>query len=675
MSENKQTNLSQRNMSRLKDEEQVRKRPGVIFGTNDEWGAYNGINEIFANVFDEGREGFGKQMILKIEKDNVFTVTDDGRGLPMHWNEAEQMYNWELALCTLYASGKYDESQYTQGATGLNGLGLTSIQYASEFMEVWSTYDGVTYYMSFKKGKPVTELQKLKPIREGTGTTIKFKPDTEVFPALKVKKLPAELFIMNLSRQAMLLGGFKIIIDHFEFSQPIELYYENGISEYIQTLSDKTIMPKAVEFFDSAEGMDDTEYDIPDIKPYKVNMKVVFNFSRVTSDEDRVKLTEIYHNASYMFEGGETVAGFEAGIVAAFTNFARMNGKIGKNEKFVYKDISDMLLCVGTTEAPGYRTWFRNQTKGAINNVFIGKAFRQFIFDKFTYFFTNNQSIADKVIAQAVLNKTAREEGAEVSKKVINKLSKEVKFGSKPKNFTDCTTKNVMQREIYIVEGLSAKTSVVLARDPSFQAIMPIRGKIINCIKEKLTRVLNSEVIIDLFRVLGCGIEAKSEYIEDLPKFDINKLKWGKIIICTDADIDGKHIICLVITMFYVLAPSLLKAGKVFIAETPLYDIRYKGNVEFAYNDNEKDAILAKLANLGIKDNQIKINRSKGLGENDPEEMSISTMKPASRRLIPVEYPENDQDLAMYFNTLLGDDIEMRRLLINEYFETVEALD
>lgn len=675
MPESKQSSLSQRNMSRLKDEEQVRKRPSVIFGTNDEMGAYNGINEIFANTLDEGREGFGKEMHVKIEEDNVITVSDDGRGLPMHWNEDEQMYNWELALCTLYASGKYDESQYTKGATGLNGLGLTATQYASEFMEVWSTYDGITYYMSFKKGRPVTELQKLKPVREGTGTTIKFKPDPEVFPALKVKKLPAELFVMNLSRQAMLLDGFKIILEHFEFTEPIVMMYENGMVDYIDSLSDKTILPKAMYFFDDAEGMDDTEKEIPGIKPYKVHMRVAFNFSRISADEDRVKMADVYHNASYMFEGGETVQGFEQGVVGAFIAYARQCNKLGKSDKFVYRDISDMLICVGTTEAPGYRTWFKNQTKGAITNVFIGKAFRQFIFDKFMFFFNSNPSVADKVIGQALLNKQAREEGAEVSRKVINKLSKDVKFGSKPKNFADCSTKNVLIREVYIVEGLSAKTSVKLACDPSFQAIMPIRGKIINCIKERLPRVLNSEVIVDLFRIFGCGIEAKSEYIEDLPKFDLSKLRWGKIIICTDADIDGKHIICLLLTMFYVLAPSLLKAGKVFIAETPLFDIVYKGKTEFAYNESEKDAILARLHNLGIKDNQIKILRSKGLGENNPENMWMSTMNPETRRLIPVEYPENDKDLLMYFNTLLGDDIEMRRLLIEEYFDTVEAVD
>lgn len=663
-------NNSSRNMSRLKDEQQVRQRPGVIFGTNDEKGAYNGIKEIFANSTDEVREGYGNELRIKVEEDNVITVEDDGRGLPMHWNEDEQMYNWELALCTLYASGKYDDTQY-DNSLGLNGLGLTAMQYASEFMEVWSTYDNKTYYISFAKGKPASELKVTAPIRKGTGTTIRFKPDKDVFPALKIRQIAPEMYIMDLGRQAMLIKGYKIIIDHYTFKSPLEICYKDGMIEYIDKMSDKTILPKAVEFFDSASGTDDEEL-YPE--HYTVNMRIAFNFSKLTSDEDKVKLVEIYHNASLLFEGGETVQGFERGLLSAFNYYAKQTGKIGKNDRFALKDITDLLLCVATTDSPGNRTWFKNQTKGAITNPFVGKVFAQFVNDKFLYWFSKNQALADKVIQNVVANKTAREEGAAVSKKVISGLSKDVRFGSKPKNFSDCSSKNIIEREVWIIEGLSAKTSVKLACNPRFQAFMPIRGKIINCIKEKLTRILQSEVIIDLYRVLGCGLEAKSEYIEDLPKFDLSKLKWGKIIICTDADVDGQHIRCLLITMFYVLSPSLLKAGKVFIAETPLYDIEYKDKFEFAYNDSEKDAIIAKLHNLGIKDSQIKIHRSKGLGENDPENMWMSTMNPATRRLIPVEYPENDQDLAMYFNTLLGTDIEMRRMLIEEYFDTVEEM-
>lgn len=648
-----------RNMKRLKDEQQVRQRPAPIFGTNDEKGASNSIYEIIANSIDEAREGHGNEIRVIVDSDNVVTVSDDGRGLPMDWNEDEQMYNWELALCTLYASGKYDSSQYGQ-ALGLNGLGLTATQYASEFMDVWSTYDGKTSYMHFEKGRPVGKMKVTEPVREGTGTTIKFKPDVEVFPALRTKNIPADFFINLLRRQAMLLDGLKINFEHFEIGKEMSLCYPGGIVDFIDAIIEKPLLQKTPCFDDSNSGVDDPA-DNPE--PYTVNMKLAFNFSRES------KLIELYHNGSHMFEGGITQDALETGFTKAFTDHARAIGKLTKSEKFLFRDISDILVCVASTDAPGNRTWFKNQTKGAINNPFIGQSFLDFVYQKLRFWLDNNKAQADRVIAEVINNKIAREEADKVSKTVINKLSKTVTFGNKPKDFTDCSSRNILERELYIVEGRSALGSVKTARDYKFQAVIPVRGKPINCLKEKLTKVLNNDIITDLFRVFGCGIEAKSKYIDNLPQFDLQKLNWGKLIICTDADVDGMHIRCLLITMFYILAPSLLKAGKVYIAETPLFEINWKKETYFAFDETEKEQILNKLHNLGAKDNQIKIQRSKGLGENDADMMAKSTMKPESRRLIPVEYPENDSDLSTYFNALLGDDLETRRLLIEEYFD------
>lgn len=659
-----------RNLKSLKDEEQVRKRPQVVFGTNDLSGAYNGINEIFANSIDEAREGYGKALRIKIEPNNVITVDDDGRGLPMDWNEKEEKYNWELALCTLYSSGKYDSSQY-KSSLGLNGLGLTATQYASEFMEVWSTYDGKTYYMGFKKGRPVTELTVLEPVRDGTGTKIRFKLDSEVFPALRTKEIALETYLTNLCRQAMLISGFEITVTSYSLKEPIKICYKDGIAEYIDRITDRRMLSKSAEFFDKDRGTDDANIDP---EPYDVVMRCAFNFNKPAStDDDKIEFVEIYHNASLMSEGGVTVDGYEKAVTSAFTDYARSINKLNKNGRFLYRDVSSIIMCVATTDAPGYRTWPKNQTKYAITNPFIGKAFTQFIYNKLIFWFSKNQSQAEKIIQYAILNKTAREEGAEVSRKVINKLSKEVKFGSKPKNFRDCSSNITDKRELWITEGLSAQTSVKLACDPIFQAVMPIRGKIINCKKERITRILSSEIIIDLFRVFGCGMEIKTDKIEGLPKFDLSKLKWGKIIICADADVDGQHIICLVLTMIYTLAPSLIKEGKVYIAMTHLYEIQFEVNKEskyvFAYNDEEKDTILDTLHSNGIKDNKIKILRSKGLGENDPQKMWESTMDPDRRRLIKVEYPEDDNELEMYFDILLGNEIEMRRVVIDEYFD------
>lgn len=652
-----------RNMKRLKDEQQVRQRPAPIFGTNDEKGAFHSVDEIIANSVDEHREGYGNSIRITVEPGNIITVEDDGRGLPMDWNEDEQMYNWELALCTLYASGKYDDSQYGQ-SLGLNGLGLTATQYASSFMDVWATYDGQTRHMHFEKGRPVGKMEVIAPVREGTGTKIRFQPDEEVFPALRHKSLTADMFLQLLNSQALLHAGLEIVFNHHEVGHEVKFYYEGGMAEYIdKVIEDKTMLPNAAEFFDEDEGTDDPEADP---RTYKVNMRMAFNFCREHT------VVRVYHNGSYMFEGGKTVEALETGITKAFTDVARANNKLTKADKFNYKDIESMLLCVASTDAPGNRTWFKNQTKGAINNPFIGQAFAQFVYNKVRFWLENNKAQADRIIAEAVVNKRAREEGAELSKKVIKSLSKTVSFSNKPKDFRDCSSKNIMERELYIVEGRSALGSVKLACNPKFQAVMPLRGKPINCLKERITRALNNDIIIDLYRVFGCGMEVTHKNLEDLPKFDLNKLNWGKLIICTDADVDGMHIRCLLITMLYILSPSLLKSGKVFIAETPLFEMSYKGTTKFAFDEDEKDTVMQEFVALGAKPEQVKIQRSKGLGENDPEMMSISTMRPDTRRLVPVEYPENDAELKEYFNALLGDDLETRRLLIDEYFDLVD---
>lgn len=652
-----------RNMKRLKDEQKVRKRPAPIFGTNDERGAFHSVDEIIANSIDEAREGYGKIISVTVEEGNIITVEDEGRGLPMDYNEDEQMYNWELALCTLYASGKYDDSQYGQ-SLGLNGIGLTATQFASSFMDVWSTYEGKTRYLHFEKGRPVGNMKLLDPIKDGTGTKIRFQPDVEVFPALRHRALTADMFLPLLNSQAMLHAGLKITFNHYEIGHEVTFLYEGGMAEFIdKVIEDKMLLPNAVEFFDDATGTDDPEANPEE---YKVDMRVAFNFCR---DHTLVK---IYHNGAIMAKGGKSVDGFEVGITKAFTDVARANNKLTRADKFLYKDIESFLICIASTDAPGDRTWFEHQTKEAINNPFICQAFMEFTYNKVRYWLGNNKAFADKVIAEAIISKKAREDGAEVSKKVIRNLSKTVSFTNKPKDFRDCSSKNIFERELYIVEGRSALGSVKLACNPKFQGVMPVRGKPINCLKENVTRALSNDIIIDLYRVFGCGMEVTNKNLQDLPKFDIKKLNWGKLIICTDADVDGMHIRCLIITMMYILSPSLLKSGKVYIAETPLYEMTYKKDTRFAFDENEKASIMQEFINLGAKEGQVKIQRSKGLGENDPEMMSISTMRPDTRRLVPVEYPENDSELITYFNALLGDDLETRRILIDEYFDLVK---
>lgn len=652
----------QRSITRLKDEQQVRQRPAVIFGTNDERGAAHGVYEIIANAIDEAREGYGKLIKVSIWKDGTVEVQDSGRGIPMGWNETEKMFNWELVFCTLYASGKYDSESYGS-SLGLNGLGATAMQYASEFMDVQSTINGKTSVMQFKKGKPHGELQVLDTPNRSNGTIIRFKPDKSVFVGMVNLTMPAEYYINLLRRQAMLHAGLEIILSHEDLGKDISLKYENGIVDFVDAVCTKPMLNKTYYISGEEWGTDNEEQNSEN---YKLDMRIAFNFSRES------ELLEIYHNGSHLYEGGASMDALKMAFTRAFEDHAKDGGKINKSEKFHIKDIESILVCVGDTNAPGNRTFFKNQTKAAINNPFIRKAYADFLYYHLRNWLKEDKQ-AERVLAEVIANKTAREEADRVSKKVVQSLSRNITFSNKPKKFVDCKSKSPFDRELFIVEGDSALGSCKLARNSAFQAIMPVRGKIINCLKADLPRILSSDIIIDLLRVLGCGIEAESKHIENLPEFDLSKLNYGKIIITTDADLDGMQIRCLIITMFYRLLPSLLKAGRVYIAETPLFEITAKKETYFAYNEAEKENIKNQLQAAGVKDSQIKIQRSKGLGENDPDMMSESTMHPKTRRLMPVEYPKDDTDVANYFNALLGDDIETRRILINEYFELTDV--
>jgi len=647
-------------ISSLKNEETVRLRPSVIFGTNDEFGAFRGILEIIANSIDEVREGYGENIKVSLFQDGSIEVSDNGRGVPMDWNEREDKFNWELVFCTLYASGKYGGSVYGD-SLGLNGLGATAMQYASEYMDVYSTRDGKCYEMHFKKGKPVGKLvirdEKDKNI---SGTRIKFKPDSEVFINIKNNNVPLEMYIDAFRRITMLTKALEIKVYHEETDKEIVLNYEGGIIEFIDSIQCKLILPESIEFAGEVSGTDDIDKDPT---PYKLKMRLVLNFSREKS------FIEMYHNTSYLSEGGVTMDSLRIGLTRAFEDCAKESGKLAKNEKILFKDIEAILIAIGDTNAPGNRTFFKNQTKAAINNPFIRDEFAKFVYANVRYWLTKGSG-SDLIIDEVLLNKRAREEAEKVSKRVVQSLSKSISgFLNKPKKFVDCQSNIVGERELYIVEGDSALGSCKLSRDSKFQAIMPIRGKIMNCLKEELPQILQNEVIIDLLRVLGCGIEVESKTIENLPKFDLSKLNWGKVIICTDADLDGMQIRCLILSMLYRIVPTVIKSNKVYIAETPLFEINYKNETKFAYNQPEKDSIISKYIKAGVKEEQIKVQRSKGLGENDPEMMSVSTMSPSTRRLVPVEFKGEDEAVHKCFHSLLGDDIESRRRIIREFFD------
>lgn len=645
----------------LKDEAQVREKAGVIFGTVDEYGCAHAIYEILANAIDEAMAGYGNEIRLSIMKNGEVTVMDFGRGLPMDWNDEEGMYDWQIALCNLYGSGKYDSALYTD-AIGTNGLGLTATQYASEYMHVKSVYDNKIHTMNFRKGKPLGEYMVEPANGEPSGTTITFRPDPEVFVGIKENTLPPEYYVNLLRRQAIVCQGVKFVFYHEAVGKEIVIQYEEGAKEFIDSIMEKPMIDTAV-FSGTAFGTENEER-YPD--KYQITMKFAFNFSR------ELRLEEMYHNTSYLSEGGTSTEGMRLGVRKAFTDYARETGKLNSNDSFSYKDIESIIVCIGITTSPSNMSFFKNQTKLAINSKFIGNAFANFVYNNMMTWLRNDSN-ADRVLTEVLTNKKARENAEKVSRQVIRKLSKAVKFGEEPEGLVDCTSDDPFRNELYIVEGKSALGSVLVSRNEKFQAVFPLRGKTLNPLKNSIESALKSDILINLFRTLGCGMEVQNSNLRDLPKFDISKLRYNKIIICTDADLDGGHIRCLVLAALYVLAPSLLRSGKVYIAETPLFTISNGGDRKFAYTVEEKDAFVNQYVAAGVPESRLSIQRSKGLGENSAEMMALTTMNPATRRLIRVAYDDSDSVTRDVFEALLGDDLESRRMLIDEYFEMTDV--
>ena len=628
--------------------DRVRKKPAAILGSDGLEGCQHTFIEILANSIDEAREGYGKVIEITRFKDKSIQIRDYGRGCPVDFNEKEQRFNWELVYCELYAGGKYNtnDGENYEYSLGTNGLGSCATQYSSEYMDVTVYKDGFKYDLHFEKGYNVGGLKKEKCEYKHSGTIQKWKPDLEVFNDINI---PLEFFTTMLKKQAVVNAGLKFKFYDEESGQRFEFLYENGITDYVTEISaGKEIT--GVQFAESAAKGKDR----PDKPEYKVKMQFAFCFN------NEINMIEYYHNSSFLENGGSPDKAVRNAFVSEIDKYIKSQGKYNKDEsKIAFTDIQDSLIIV--TNSFSTMTSYENQTKKAINNKFIQEAMTEFIKQRLEIFFIENKLEADKVMEQVLVNKRSRESAEKQRINIKKKLSGNIDMTNRVKKFVDCRTKDSEKRELYIVEGDSALGSVKLSRDSEFQAIMPLRGKILKCLKADYSKIFESDVIVDLIRVLGCGVEVKSKH-KDLTMFDMNSLRWAKIIICTDADVDGFQIRTLVLAMIYRLMPTLINEGKVFIAETPLYEITCKGKTYFAYDDKEKTKILDEITGVG----KITIQRSKGLGENTAEMMAQTTMNPASRRLIKV-MPEDAEKTALCFDMLLGDALEARKEHIRDF--------
>ena len=642
----KKTAYDNSSISALKGADRVRKRPGVIFGSDGLDGCEHAVFEILSNAIDEAKEGHGSLITVKRFLDKSIEVADQGRGCPVDWNEKEGRFNWELVFCELYAGGKYGggEDNY-EYALGLNGLGSCATQYASEYMDVTVRRDGKKYTLHFEKGENVGGLCS-EPTDKGkkTGTTIRWRPDLEVFTDIDI---PAEYYTDVMKRQAVVNAGvtFRFLNEtapgKFETT---DFLYENGIVDYVRELAGEGTLTQPVFWQTERKGRD--RADKPE---YKVKLSVSFCFS------NRVNLIEYYHNSSWLEHGGSPEKAAKSAFVSAIDGYLRRQGKYQKNEsKITWNDIADCLVMVSNNFST--QTSYENQTKKAINNKFVQEAMTDFLKSQMEVYFIENPFDAEKIGDQVLINKRSRESAEKARVTIKKKLTGAMDLSNRVQKFVDCRTKDPERRELYIVEGDSAMGAVKLSRDAEFQGIMPVRGKILNCLKADYGRIFKSEIITDLLKVLGCGIEVTDKRAKDLPAFDLMNLRWNKVVICTDADVDGYQIRTLILTMLWRLTPTLIKRGYVYIAESPLYEISYREKTWFAYSNKEKDDIVKEIG----ADKKISIQRSKGLGENEPEMMWLTTMNPETRRLIKV-MPEDAEATARMFDLLLGDNLQGRK--------------
>ena len=633
-------------ISALKGADRVRKRPGVIFGSDGLEGCEHAVFEILSNAIDEAREGHGNLIIVTRYEDRSIEVEDFGRGCPVDWNEAEGRYNWELVFCELYAGGKYkngDGDNY-EYSLGLNGLGSCATQYASEFFDAVIYRDGFKYTLHFEKGEIVGDMKKEPADRKKTGSRFHWKPDLDVFTDIDI---PLEYYTDVLKRQAVVNAGvtFRLRNQVGGKFETTEFRYENGIIDYVRELAGEDTLTQPVFWQTERKGRDRADKD-----EYKVKLSVAFCFS------NRVQVIEHYHNSSWLEHGGSPEKAAKSAFVSAVDKYLRDQGKYQKNEsKVTWADVEDCLVLVSNNFST--QTSYENQTKKSITNKFVQEAMTDFLRAQLEVYFIENPMDAEKIAGQVLVNKRSRETAEKTRLGIKKKLSGSLDISNRVQKFVDCRTRDVSRRELYIVEGDSAMGSVKLSRDPEFQGIMPVRGKILNCLKADYAKIFKSEIITDLLKVMGCGVEVKNKNNKDLSEFDLNNLRWNKIIICTDGDVDGFQIRTLILTMLYRLTPTLIQEGYVYIAESPLYEITCKEKTWFAYSDQEKNAICRQLEE---EKKRYDLQRSKGLGENEPDMMWLTTMSPDTRRLIKV-MPEDVEKTAAIFDLLLGDNLAGRK--------------
>ena len=636
----------------LRGADRVRKRPAVIFGSDGLEGCEHSIFEIMSNSIDEAREGRGNRIVVTRYLDGSYEVQDFGSGIPVDYNKNEQRENWELLFCEMYAGSKYDNAGGAgsyEFSLGLNGLGLCATQYASEYMDAEIHRDGYCYTLHFEKGENIGGLHKEPYHKRDTGSRIRWKPDIQVFTDINI---PRDWFVSTMKRQAIVNDGVHFVLKEETAGgkfDTTEFCYQNGIQDYVAELAGDTAFTTPQYWECERVGRDRA-----DLNDYKLKIKAAVCFSLKT------QLKEYYHNSSFLEHGGSPEKAFRSAFVSQINAYLKANNKYAKSDNQIsIQDVEDCVIFVVSSFSTN--TSYENQTKKAITNKFIQEAMTDFFRKSLEVYFIENKMEAEKIANQVLVNMRARVKAENTRKTLKTTLQSKMDMTNRIQKFVDCRSKDVSEREVFIVEGDSALGACKQARDARFQAVIPVRGKILNCLKSEYDKIFKNDIITDLIKVLGCGVEVRSKAAKDLSAFDMDNLRWNKVLICTDADVDGFQIRTLILTMIYRLMPKLIQAGKVYIAESPLYEVTCKGQTYFAYNEVEMDQIKAE-----IGDAPYTVQRSKGLGENEAEMMALTTMNPATRRIIQVT-PSDAEETSKFFDLLLGDNLEGRKEYIADY--------
>lgn len=623
----------------LKGLEAVRKRPGMYIGSTSARGLHHLVYEVVDNSIDEAMAGHCTEVWVTIHADDSITVSDDGRGIPVDIHPTENVPGVELAMTTLHAGGKFDKDTYKVSG-GLHGVGVSVVNALSEYLEVEIRRGGSLYHQRYERGIKATELED-RGKATGRGTKVTFKPDPEIFTELVYSY---EVLSNRLREQAFLNRGLKIVLeDERDGGMKEEYQYDGGISEYVEFLRGSRIpLHDNVCYFEASRPEAEIELALQYDQGFSENMHAFVNNINT-------------------HEGGMHVTGLKAALTRTINDYARKNNIFKKGETLSGDDVREGLTCVLSIRV--MEPQFEGQTKTKLGNSEVRGAVETAVNEHLAIFLDENPKVGRAIIEKSLQAARARE-AARKARDLARKKGA-LEGGVLPGKLADCSISDPAMCELYLVEGDSAGGSAKQGRDRGYQAILPLKGKILNVERARLEKILGNEEIRAMITAIGAGIR---------DEFDLSKTRYHKIVIMTDADVDGAHIRTLLLTFFFRQMRELIEAGYVYIAQPPLYRVK-KGKQEFyAYNDAERDEYVKRLGGKGSEGKGIHIQRYKGLGEMNPEQLWKTTMDPEARTMLQVQI-EDGAIASNLFDRLMGDDVEPRRKFIEQNAKYVKNLD